>query len=124
MAKSKLKDTIAEIRAREQEEGRLSVKEYVSYALAQFGFGSLGVMSGGYLMQFYVAIGIAVDKAGALMAASRVWDMVNDPIIATVIDKGKGRTGKFSRWLAPPCALFRPDLYPDVRQPAGGQYQR
>ena len=102
---AKLKDTIAEVRAREQEEGRLSVKEYISYAVSNFGFGSLGVMSGGYLLQFYAAIGIAVDKAGAVIAASRVWDLVNDPIIATIIDRGKtggpGRRGKFTRWLAP-----------------------
>ena len=110
----KLKDSIAEVRAREQEEGRLSVKEYISYAVSQFGFGSLGVMSGGYLLQFYVAIGIAVDKAGALMAASRVWDLANDPIIATIIDRGKlhpeqtGRfpKGKFTRWLAPLVPFF------------------
>ena len=109
MAKLKLKETIAQVRAREQEEGRLSVKEYISYAVSQFGFGSLGVMSGGYLMQFYASIGINIKTAGSILTGMRMWDWINDPIVATVIDKGKtgpDRRGKFSRFMAPLVPFF------------------
>jgi len=109
MAKLKLKETIAQVRAREKEEGRLSVKEYISYAVSQFGFGSLGVMSGGYMMQFYASIGINIKTAGSMLTGMRMWDWINDPIVATVIDKGKAgpdRRGKFSRFMAPLVPFF------------------
>jgi len=109
MAKIKLRETIEQVRAREQEEGRLSVKEYISYAASQFGFGSLGVMSGGYLMQFYASIGIGIKTAGSMLTAMRMWDWINDPIVATVIDKGKAgpnRRGKFGRFMSPLVPFF------------------
>ena len=105
----KVKTMLAEIRQREQEEGRLSVKEYLSFALTGFGLGSIGAVPGGQRMMFYESIGIPIDRAGSLIFASGIWDLINDPIIATIIDKGKtgpGQKGKFTRWLAPMVPFF------------------
>jgi len=58
---------------------------------------------------FYESIGIPIDRAGSLIFASGIWDLINDPIIATIIDKGKtgpGQKGKFTRWLAPIVPFF------------------
>ena len=100
----KLKDTIAEIRAREQEEGRMSLKEYISYGVSRFGFGTVGKMYEGYQMPFYASIGIPINIAGVMIAIIRFWDLFNDPAIATIIDTEKygiKKRGKFTRWLSP-----------------------
>jgi len=49
------------------------------------------------ILLLLAAFGIAVDKAGAVIAASRIWDLVNDPVIATVIDRGKTGPGRRGR---------------------------
>jgi len=105
----KVKDILAQVREREHEEGRLSVKEYISFALTGFGIGSIGAVPGSQRMMFYESIGIPIDRAGGIIFASGIWDMFSDPIVATVIDKGKtgpGLPGKFSRWLVRMMPFF------------------
>jgi len=99
----KLKDSIEEIKAREHEEGRLSLKEYYSFGLSRFGFGMMNKMSE-YLSPFYVSIGMDIKTATRVLSIMRIWEMVNDTFSATIIDRGKatpGGRGKFTRWLAP-----------------------
>jgi len=105
----KLRAMLEQVREREHEEGRLSVKEYVSFALTQFGLASIGAVPGGQRMMFYESIGIPIDRAGFIIFASGWWDLFSDPIVATVIDKGKtgpGQPGKLKRWLAPMVPFF------------------
>jgi len=96
-----LREKIASIKNQSGGGDRMTLKEYVSYAIAHFGFGTLGVMSGGYLMLFYTAIGIDVAAAGSIVAVTKIWDSINDPICATIIDNGRGKRGKFRPFLAP-----------------------
>ena len=105
----KITEIIQAVKQNESDPGKMKIKEYYSYALAQFGYSNMSVMNGGYLLQFYNAIGIGPKMAGIIMAVSRVWDAVNDPLIATWIDNGKNPKGKFTPYLAkfvPVLALF------------------
>ncbi|MCL2446972.1 MAG: MFS transporter [Oscillospiraceae bacterium] len=107
----KINDILSQVRQREHEEGRLSVKEYISFALTQFGLGSIGAVPGGQRMLFYTSIGIPATQAGLIMTTSGIWDLFSDPVVATIIDRGKldpkrPNRGKFTRWLAPMVPFF------------------
>jgi len=105
----KIAEVVQAVKQNENDPGKMKIKEYYSYALAQFGYSNMSVMNGGYLLQFYNAIGISPKMAGTIMAISRVWDAVNDPLIATWIDNGKNPKGKFAPYLAkfvPVLTLF------------------
>jgi len=117
----KIGDIIQTVKQNENDPGKMKIKEYYSYALAQFGYSNMSVMNGGYLLQFYNAIGIAPKTAGSIMAASRVWDAVNDPLIAMFIDNGRNPKGKFTPYLAkfvPFLALF--SFLMMTKPPVGG----
>lgn len=98
---AKIRELIKSIKEQDKSGDKMTLKEYISYAVANFGFGTLGVMSGGYLMLFYTAIGIDVAAAGSIVAATKIWDSVNDPICATIIDNCNSSKGKFKRFLTP-----------------------
>ncbi|MCL2513757.1 MAG: MFS transporter [Oscillospiraceae bacterium] len=105
----KISEIVQSVKENEQNPEKMKLKEYYSYALAQFGYSNMGVMNGGYLLQFYNAVGISPKTAGTIMAASRVWDGLNDPLIAAYIDNGRNPKGKFKPYLAkfvPILALF------------------
>ena len=96
----RISDIIQNVKEQQKDPGKMSLKEYYSYALAQFGYANMSVMNGGYLHQFYNSIGIGPKTVGQIMAATRIWDAVNDPLIAMMIDNGKNPKGKFTPYLA------------------------
>lgn len=98
---AKIRELVKSIKAQDKSGDKMTLKEYISYAVAHFGFGTLGVMSGGYLMLFYTAIGIDVAAAGTIVAVTKIWDSINDPICAMVIDNSNSPKGKFKRFLSP-----------------------
>ena len=97
----KLKELISTITNQDKSGDKMTLKEYISYAVSHFGFGTLGVMSGGYLMLFYTSIGIDVAAAGTIVAVTKIWDSINDPVCATIIDNSNGKKGKFKKFLSP-----------------------
>lgn len=73
----------------------------VGYMLGDFGNSLLFNFIGSYLLVFYTDVfGISAAAVGTLMAVSRVWDAINDPIMGVIVDKRKaGKNGKFRPYL-------------------------
>jgi|AGTN01.2.fsa_nt_gi Na+/melibiose symporter and related transporters len=96
----KIKEMIAQIKLNEQDPAKMKLKEYVSYALGNFCYTSVGMMSATYLLLFYTSVGLDSVTAASIIAATKIWDAVNDPIVATVIDNAHFRSGRFKPYLA------------------------
>lgn len=85
---------------------KIPPRELISY----FGYGvgqcfSFGLV-GSFILYFYTDIlGISPVAASIIFLAARVWDAVNDPIIAGFMDTLESRLGKFR-----PYMLFTPVL--------------
>ena len=86
--------------------GKESVKPFgmqdkLGYMLGDFGNSLLFNFIGSYLLVFYTdAFGISAAAVGTLMAVSRVWDAINDPMMGVFVDKRKaGKNGKFRPYI-------------------------
>ena len=100
--KAKLSATIGEIRENEKNPEKMKLKEYIGFALGELSYGSIGKLASDYLLPFYTAIGMNPQRAASIIAATKAWDAINDPIAATIIDSRKpGKGGRFKPFLAP-----------------------
>lgn len=77
------------------------MQDKVGYMLGDFGNSLLFNFIGSYLLVFYTdAFGISAAAVGTLMALSRVWDAINDPMMGVIVDKRKRtKDGKFRPYL-------------------------
>ena len=87
------------------------MQDKVGYMLGDFGNSLLFNFIGSYLLVFYTdAFGISAAAVGTLMAISRVWDAINDPMMGVFVDKRKpGKNGKFRpylRFMGIPLGIF------------------
>ncbi len=103
------------------DDGRLDL-----FLKASWGVGGLGTTSMLYLINMFVVfflvrhVGIPAAVAGALLAVTRVYDAIVDPLIGTLSDRSEGRWGRRRPWmlvgalLSPlACiALFNPPALP------------
>lgn len=78
----------------------VSKKEYLGYL--SYGFGqcfSYGLL-GSFILFFYTDIlGISAIAASTIFLIARVWDAVNDPMVAGFMDTRRTKTGKFKGYL-------------------------
>ncbi len=100
-AKGKIQETIQTIRENEKNPEKMALKEYVAFGLGKMGYGSIAKLATDYLNVYYIASGFSAMKAGVLASATKIFDSINDPIVSTVIDNGKGEKGRFKPFLAP-----------------------
>ena len=79
---------------------KVSIKEKVSFGLAD-GFGMLlNLIIANYLVYFYTnAVGISLVTAGTITLIARIWDGINDPIMGIIVDKTKTKYGKARPYL-------------------------
>jgi GPH family glycoside/pentoside/hexuronide:cation symporter len=88
---------------------RLELRVIWAYALARVGVSIMGVMFGVYLMKYATdVLLIAPAVMGTLIAASRLWDGVTDPVIGYLSDRTRSRFGRRRVWMfgaAVPMAL-------------------
>jgi len=97
----KLRSAVDQIRENEKDPEKMKLKEYIGYALGRLCYGSISKMSSDYLNQFYLARGIRPEVSGGLLFAQKLFDSVNDPIVATYIDGRKNtKNGRFRPFLA------------------------
>ena len=102
MAFEKAKITLEQIRENEKDLEKMKLKEYIGFALGELSFGSIGKLASDYLLPFYTAIGMSPNRAAGVIAATKAWDAVNDPVAATILDNRKpGKSGRFKPFLAP-----------------------
>lgn len=93
----------------------LSVVEKVGYGLGDTASNILYQAWSFFLMIFYTDVfGIDAKVASFMFLITRVWDMVNDPLMGMIADRTNTRWGKFRPyllWMAVPygilaCAMF------------------
>lgn len=77
------------------------MQDKVGYMLGDVGSCLLFNFIGSYLLGFYTDVfGISAAAVGTLMAVSRVWDAINDPMMGVIVDKRKRtKDGKFRPYL-------------------------
>lgn len=102
--------------------GRLSLVEKVGYGVGDTASNILYQAWSFFLMVFYTDVfGIPATAASFMFLITRVWDMINDPIMGMIADRTETRWGKFRPyllWMAVPygilaCAMF---ITPDWAQ--------
>jgi len=98
----KLRGALEQIRENEKDPEKMKLKEYLGYALGELSYGSIGKLATDYLLPFYTAIGMEPTRAASIIAATKAWDAIDDPIAATIIDNRKaGSRGRFKPYIAP-----------------------
>ncbi|HJL62319.1 MAG TPA: MFS transporter [Pseudomonadales bacterium] len=71
-----------------------------AYSIPRIGFGIMGLLFGTYLMKFSTDVLLIAPAAmGALIAASRIWDGVSDPLAGYLSDRTHSRFGRRRIWL-------------------------
>lgn len=86
-------------------------QDKLGYMLGDFGNSLLFNFIGSYLLVFYTdAFGISAAAVGTLMAVSRIWDAINDPMMGVFVDKRKpGKDGKYRpyiKYMGVPLGIF------------------
>ncbi|WP_300940497.1 MFS transporter, partial [Faecalibaculum rodentium] len=80
--------------------GKVSRREYLGYF--SYGFGqcfSYGLL-GSFILFFYTDIlGISALAASTIFLIARIWDAVNDPMVAGFMDTRRTKSGKFKGYL-------------------------
>ena len=101
---------------------KLSIVEKVGFGFGDTASNILYQAWSFFLMIFYTDVfGIDAKVASFMFLITRVWDMINDPIMGMIADRTKTRWGKFRPyllWMAVPygilaCAMF---ITPDWSQ--------
>lgn len=99
---AKAKIVLDEIHQNEKNPEKMKLKEYVSFALGRLSFGLIRHLSQGYRQEFYMAAGIAPERAGWLVFAQTMFDAVCDPVVGSFIDKRKNNgKDRFKPFIAP-----------------------
>ena len=79
---------------------RLSLKEKVGFSLGDGAYNLYFQMAMMYMLIFYTDIfGISAAVVGTMFLVSKVWDAINDPLMAALADRTSSRWGKFRPWI-------------------------
>ncbi|MBN1481725.1 MFS transporter [candidate division KSB1 bacterium] len=91
-------------------DGKLSIAEKVGYGLGDMASNILYQAWSFFLMIFYTDVfGITPKVASFMFLITRVWDMINDPIMGMIADRTKTPWGKFRPyllWMAVPYGIL------------------
>ncbi|MDR0883543.1 MAG: MFS transporter [Oscillospiraceae bacterium] len=102
----KMQEIVAEIRENERNPEKMKLKEYISYALGSFSFRSMSKMCTDYILDFYLSIGLSNKQSGMIASLTKIWDAINDPIAATIIDNRNSPKGRFKPYITPLVPLL------------------
>ena len=79
---------------------KLSLGVIWAYSLPRIGFGIMGLLFGTYMMKFATdVLLIAPAVMGSLIAASRLWDAVSDPMAGYLSDRTNSKYGRRRSWM-------------------------
>ena len=83
-------DTLHKVVLGKNKKDDFGIKDKVGYMLGDVSSALLFNFIGSYLLVFYTDVfGISAAAVGTLMAVSRVWDAINDPMMGVIVDKRK-----------------------------------
>lgn len=92
--------TLTETKAGKAGEESLTLTLIWTYAAPGIGFRLMGLLFATYLMKFATdVLLIAPAVMGSLIAASRLWDAVSDPMAGYLSDRTRSRFGRRRIWL-------------------------
>lgn len=84
-------------------EEKISLKTKLTYSMTGLGRDLIYTLYSTYLLVFLTsAIGLSDFELGAVaivIALSRIWDAINDPMMGIIIDNTKTKFGKFRPWI-------------------------
>jgi len=81
-------------------QGKLSHRVKIGYGATYGGLVMLSLTFAVNLMYFYTdVLGIAAATAGTIFLVARLWDVINDPIMGTIVDRTNTRHGRFRPYL-------------------------
>jgi|TARA_B100000315_G_scaffold256404_1_gene302240 GPH family glycoside/pentoside/hexuronide:cation symporter len=79
---------------------RLSSGVIWAYSMPRISLGIMGLLFGTYLMKFATDVLLIAPAAmGALIAVSRIWDGVSDPLAGYLSDRTRSRFGRRRTWM-------------------------
>ncbi|MCR5607845.1 MAG: glycoside-pentoside-hexuronide (GPH):cation symporter [Lachnospiraceae bacterium] len=79
---------------------KLKTREKVAYGLGAVGKDMVYAFIAGFIMFYYTdVLKISASFVGTMMMCARIFDAINDPLMGMVVEKTKGRFGKFKPWL-------------------------
>jgi GPH family glycoside/pentoside/hexuronide:cation symporter len=80
--------------------GRLPVYEKIGFGLGDTASNIMYQAWSFFLAKFYTDVfGISTKHAATMFLVTRVWDMINDPLMGMIADRTKTRWGKFRPYL-------------------------
>ncbi|MCB1827854.1 MAG: MFS transporter, partial [Coxiellaceae bacterium] len=90
---------------------KLAFGKLTAYGTPGLGFGFSYMIILVYLPKFYTdTVGMSIGFIGFLLALSRVWDGINDPLIGILSDKTRSHWGRRRSWIAISSVLFAANL--------------
>ncbi|HKI75520.1 MAG TPA: MFS transporter, partial [Pseudomonadales bacterium] len=79
---------------------RLALGVIWAYSIPRIAFGIMGLLSGTYLMKFSTDVLLIAPAAmGSIIAASRLWDAVSDPLAGFLSDRTHSSYGRRRSWM-------------------------
>lgn len=79
---------------------RLTLGVIWAYSVPRVAFGIMGLLSGVYLMKFSTDVLLIAPAAmGTLIAASRLWDAISDPLAGFMSDRTQSAYGRRRSWM-------------------------
>ena len=82
---------------------KVSKRTKFTYAGTGIGRDMMYALYSNFLLIFFIeAIGVQdweLRMIGYVIAAARVWDAINDPMMGVIIDNTRTRFGKFKPWI-------------------------
>ena len=76
-----------------------SVPERISYGFYFFGQNVFYILVLNFLQIFLTDQSVTAAAPASIFLVSKIWDVVNDPIVGVIIDRSKPKGGKFLPWV-------------------------
>ena len=81
------------------ENGILSLRQKIAYALPAAPIAALGLPILVYLPPFYETLGLSLSLVGIIFMLNRFWDVITDPVLGVLSDHFPSRWGRRRHWL-------------------------
>ncbi len=108
-----------------QREDKLSIGRIIAYAGPAMPIAALGLPLIVHLPPFYIStVGLSVGLVGLIFMATRIWDILTDPIMGWAADRFATRWGRRRPWLiaSVPIVMLSSFMIFIPQQGAGGAY--
>ena len=95
-----------------------TTREILAFSLLPFGISTVySIVSTALNMYFTDVLGLSLSMTGIMLAVTKVWDAVNDPLMGMLVDKTNTRWGKcrpYVFWMSGPMILVTAMLFAPV----------